>query len=302
VDRSAVYGISDDGKTIVGSIPGVSRNKPASWTRETGFVALESLSVPVDQGMATAASSDGSVIVGQANLPTNGGAFRWTATEGLVGLGLGDVSVAQDVSANGLVIVGRMHGPETEPLMHVFRWTTSAGVEDVATFGAGGEVTATNGDATAIVGGFSATSGSAFVPYLWTLNPGLVPLGSETGEAVGISFDGTKVGCFLTGSPSRAAVYTSTAGLSDLPLDGLTNVRLSAMSGDAELFAGSSSEGVWLWDAENGTRMFQETFEALGADLTGWTSISVNAISRDGRVLAGDGYRDNVYNTWLARL
>jgi hypothetical protein len=37
-------------------------------------------------------------------------------------------------------------------------------------------------------------------------------------------------------------------------------------------------------------------------DLTGWSLSAVNAISPDGRSLAGNGYHNGIFEAWMARL
>ena len=86
-----------------------------------------------DFSIAFAVSSDGSFIVGRASFTTSQEAFRWTNSEGLVGLGYvsteGDFisSTALDVSAGGSV-VGRS---QVNLASTAFIWDDTHGMRDL---------------------------------------------------------------------------------------------------------------------------------------------------------------------------
>jgi hypothetical protein len=295
--------MSSDGKVVTGSIPGPSQNVPARWTKETGFVALESLSEPVDGGWARAANADGSVIVGQVQLPSGGGAFRWTEDEGIISLELGAVSIAEDVSANGGVIVGTTNGSADA---HLFRWTSGTGAVDVATLGVNGEVVGTNAAGTVIVGSYQPDSGeSTRAPFRWTASS-LFQIGTDPGLAIDVSDDGTLTfGKFLDDATPFIYLLTgSMSGFTYPALEGLTGTYGGAMSGDARVIAGQSPEGIWIYDDVNGTRLLEDVLVALGADLGEWSLWDVASISLDGKILVGGAYRpsDQAPTGFIARL
>jgi uncharacterized membrane protein len=293
------WGISADGKVIAGAIPGTSRSVPARWTEATGFQALQSLGEPIDQGYAKAANADGTVLVGQANLASGGGAFRWTAATGVVALGLGPVSVANGVSSNGTAVVGRMYGTENPPQIHMYRWTAAAGAQDLMALGLNGLVNGVSADGTTIAGGYiPVAADNLYAPFRWTQTPGLIRLTNDTpGYAEAISLDGTTVVGTVKG-PFR---YTNTSGFAYMTLTGFTNAAAYAVSGNGSVVAGSASEGPWIWDATNGARSFVSVLTSLGANLTNWSSLTIKAISSDGKVMCGTGYRNNAWNSWIAR-
>jgi uncharacterized membrane protein len=293
-----VRGISADGRVVVGSIPGVTRDVPARWTEEKGFEALESLTEPVDIGDAWAASSDGSVIVGQASLASAGGAFRWTAQEGLVRLGLEPNSRAVGVSASGTTIVGHMLGSEASPLMHAFRWTKGAGVKDLVSLGAAGLTYGGNADGTAIVGSYSPTP-DEYPPFCWTQTPGLRRLANEDGVAYAISLDSTTI---VGSAGTTAFVFRNQSGFDYLPVSGFTNAAATAVNGDGSVIGGQSQEGSWIWDELNGSRPLTDILTDLGVDLSAWSIGGLSAISENGRVISGFGYKDGKFTAWLARL
>jgi probable HAF family extracellular repeat protein len=118
-DYSRAFGVSGNGTVIVGdsaSFSGSGRSEAFRWTQGSGMVGLGFL-VPPGQtrfSTATAVSSLGDVIVGQANTPTSPGvAFRWSSgvMTPLPDLPGGwESSYAYGVSSNGSVIVGWSDG------------------------------------------------------------------------------------------------------------------------------------------------------------------------------------------------
>jgi probable HAF family extracellular repeat protein len=118
--HSAATGISADGSVIVGTagdlwIPTDSDgdDEPSTYhaVRWTAWGGMRSLGwlAGFSYSEASAASADGSVIVGRSWDPAPGEAFRWTSATGMVGLGTlpgHEWSRATDVSADGFLIVG----------------------------------------------------------------------------------------------------------------------------------------------------------------------------------------------------
>jgi probable HAF family extracellular repeat protein len=139
---SAATGVSADGSVVVGYGDGSdSRRQAMRWTAATGMVGLGFLP-EADGGSARAVSADGSVAVGAnafESTPPNPfnttlQAFRWTAAEGMVGLG--DLpggrihSEAYDVSADGSVVVGYAE-IDRQSIMSItaaFIWTRETGM------------------------------------------------------------------------------------------------------------------------------------------------------------------------------
>ena len=113
------------------------REQSGLMMRTTAFISSE----------ATAVSADGLVVVGRGasprlpeitTIPVFGDpslmteAFRWTESSGLVGLGIrpgGDFSIANDVSADGSVIVGFGSGNSRHSALV---WTAANGWENIA--------------------------------------------------------------------------------------------------------------------------------------------------------------------------
>jgi uncharacterized membrane protein len=117
---SRAIGISGDNLVVVGEVgpPTGSDSEAFRWTQSGGMVGLGDLPGGIAQATATAASFDGSVIVGYGNTAVGIEAFIWDDTNGMrnlrevlendSGLDLTGwlLQVATDVSANGSKIVG----------------------------------------------------------------------------------------------------------------------------------------------------------------------------------------------------
>lgn len=131
---SKAYGVSADGSVIVGSSESAAGREAFRWTRAGGMVGLGDLAGGSHDSRALNISADGRVVVGRGSSAASAvdgqdeEAFRWTSTDGMVGLGDLDggtfSSVASDVSSDGGVVVGRANdGTST-----AFVWTELSGM------------------------------------------------------------------------------------------------------------------------------------------------------------------------------
>lgn len=106
------YGLSGNGTWVVGycSMPGGSEQRAFRWSAGTGTQYLGDLPGDLLYSSASAASHDGSVVVGGSYGSTGEQPFRWTAGGGMVGLGNFASPVpngsASACSGDGSVIVG----------------------------------------------------------------------------------------------------------------------------------------------------------------------------------------------------
>lgn len=262
----------------------------------TIFLPLGDLPGGTFHSIATAVSSDGSTVVGYGRTSTGEDtyeAFRWTASEGLVGLsGLGSPpdSRARSVSADGSLVV--LSGGDPWPVL----WTESGGLVEVP------DTTGTllaadpldiSSDGTTIVGVARSTAEPANQAFRWTEATGFEPLGwlpSTTHDSfmTGASADGSVLAgfSFHHGFDVEPMIWTEASGLDslgDVPggdpyalawgisEDGLTVV------GDAHI--GGASE-PWLWREDAG---FIRPDPLHGAGDSGW----FEAVSADGSVAVG---------------
>jgi probable HAF family extracellular repeat protein len=133
-NNSAAYGISADGSVIVGRSTSPYGSTAFRWTAQTG---MKPFSLPGDAMqfvLAYDVSADGSTAVGAggSNVDGRGQAVRWSADEGVVGLGRlhpdDAYSEARGVSADGRVIVGVNANPG---VAEAFVWTESMGMRSI---------------------------------------------------------------------------------------------------------------------------------------------------------------------------
>ena len=247
-------------------------------------------------------TTDGSVVVGLSWSSSTREAFRWTPTDGMVGLGdiPGDPvwSSGKAVSADGSVIVG--YGAHASGRHHAFRWTQAEGMVDLGDFPGGIDNSGAydvSGDGRVVVG--VGTPGYGSEAFRWTAEEAMVGLGYVPGYvtswAGGISSDSTTiVGSGDDGYGSREAFRWTAedgmVGLGDLP--GGTwplESRAVGVSADGGVIVGrgESSHGyeAMRWTAEDG-------MIALG-DLPGgdFDSNAVD-VAADGSLIVGRGTTD----------
>jgi probable HAF family extracellular repeat protein len=268
--RSTARDVSSDGSVIVGHSFSESYETEAfRWTAATGMVGLGVLPGGDQDGnpesLALAVSADGAVVVGQSDgeLAIEPGrvwtlAFRWTASTGMVALGLlpglpptaGKTSRANDVSGDGSVIVGSAAGGRA------FRWTAEEGMVDLGS-----------------------------VP-----NCAIPNQSPPQHDAFAISSDGKVIAGRVQNCSfgnTRSWSWTALGGFVLLP--GLHGP--SAISSDGSVIAGRDRDGAAaVWNARSGTRPFQDVLtREFGLDLSGWELTNINGVSDDGTVYVGSG-------------
>ena len=208
-DGSVVVGRSQDGAVGVSVHP----ERAFRWTQSTGMVSLGVLSGGFTSN-AMAVSGDGSIVVGNADVPGANRAFRWTQADGMVNLGVlnaGTNSLAYGVSSDGAVVVGQATDGAANNVNRAFRWTQSTGMQSVETWlRANGIRVAT--DITSSASGVSA-DGSVVVGQLAN-NLGFIARVSPTGSGL-ISLQ--DVSTSLSGNN---AASVQAASLGELVLNG----------------------------------------------------------------------------------
>lgn len=165
-----MIGASVDGRVLAGQT-----TKPRNVARWEDGV-LTALGTLGDYPSSPAAMSpDGRVIIGQSKSPNGNEAFRWTASEGMVGLG--DLagwefySAATGVSADGSVVVGR---GMAEAGFEAFLWTAATGMVGLGDL-AGGDyfsmATSVSADGS-LIAGFSSTV-NGYEAFVWDAANGM---------------------------------------------------------------------------------------------------------------------------------
>ncbi len=162
----------------------------------------------------------------------------------------GGSAVALGVSGNGSVVVGGQSG-------QAFRWTQATGTQGLGFpigLGTGRSVaTAISADGSVIVGSSTLPLPE---PFRWTQATGVVLLGAFEGSTNGVAQAVSADGSTIVGFYSVAEAHGSQA---------------------------------FIWTAAGGVQSLSDVLTRDGIDLTGWTLDSANAISADGKTIAGAG-------------
>jgi probable HAF family extracellular repeat protein len=201
-ETSIAYGVSADGKIIVGTQGKIAFR----WTSEEGVMLLGDLPGGQQRSTALAISSDGNVIVGCGNTNDGTEAFRWTARDGMQGLGElaggSYFSAAEGVSRDGSVVVGTAKSANGA---EAFRWTADEGLTALGDLPEGefsSGANAVSGNGAVVVGRASGPAGPD--AFLWTAQQkmrsltalvGSVPsaVGWQLTEARDVSDDGSVI-------------------------------------------------------------------------------------------------------------
>lgn len=267
---TSIVRVSADGEVIAGTpwIGGRAYRGTSSGERQL-LGALTETSTSYAFGI----SADGSVIVGGSYATEFGQAFRWTTTNGMIGLGDlpggSDLSTAWGVSGDGSVVVGWGNSGGQE----AFRWTSDGGMiglGDLTGHGFDSAATATSFDGSVVVG-WSMTAPGRERPeaFRWTNDGGMVGLGDLPGG----------------GHESYA---------NDVSADGSVVVGWSHSESGTEAF---------IWDATHQMRRLSDVLTDAGVDLAGWTLREATALSADATTIVGHGVNPlGQTEAWLARI
>jgi len=227
-------------------------------------------------------------------------------------IGLGDLagggftSVANDVSADGLIVVGSSESAASSASLEAFRWTQGGGMIGLGDFPGGAFRSFAEGissDGSVIVGCSQSTASSAATTFCeafrWTQGGGLVALGDLAGGdfnsvALGTSADGSViVGRGTTDSGSEAFRWTQGGGMIGLgDLAGGTFSSLArATSSDGSVVVGDgttdSGSEAFIWDSANGMQNLNTVMTNAGVNLGGFTLVMADDISSDGCLIVG---------------
>ena len=321
---SRAYGVSADGSVIVGQGVSASGHEAFRWKINEGMVGLGDLPGGSFMSIAYGASADGSVIVGGGTVASTSThsigilrAFRWTASLGMVSMGVGE-STAFGVSQDGSVIVGANYSSSygTQPV----RWTNGDDMAILTNYLVSGMYArAVSANGSVIVGG-GHEDPPLHAAFRWTSSQGLIGLGSLNGSnfdtnARAISADGAVVaGDSSAYGYQKAFRWTQNDGmaaLGDLPGEFLAS-EANGVSANGSIIIGraqSSIESVpFIWDSNNGMRVLQEVLQELlsptdRCDLDEWRLINATAISADGQTVVGYGVNPSGNSeAWVAYL
>lgn len=295
--ESHAYGISGDGKTVVGLSLSLSGAEAFKWTG--GVISpLGDLPDGDFESNALGASYDGSIIVGTGHDAGGERAVVWVdglpiALDGLPGALFGG---AEDVSGDGTVIVGWSHSSAGEQAVLWHNGVVLA-LDDLSTTAFTSRAQAVSADGQ-VVAGWRSPGPFSFEAFVWTggtmTGLGFLFGGSES-QAFGISPDGQYICGYSLNDGLEAAVWHNgtVAGLGFMP--GGSYSQALDMSADGSVVVGagdSSSVGAeaFIWDARHGIRPLRQVLvDNYGLNLDGWMLEEAHAISDDGRTVAGTG-------------
>lgn len=309
---SEAWGVSADGSVVVGfgcCYPDdtITYYEAFRWTLKGGMKGLGILDYA--QTYARGVNADGSVVVGGASnlFLDQSQAFRWTATGGMVGLG--DLpggflrSVAEDVSDNGLIVVGAGNTTTDWPGPNqAFRWTAQTGMVGLG-YLPGGDYsygTAISGNGSVIVGQASSPTGNR--AFRWSASTGMLTLGGggnvSPTRANDTNFDGTViVGAGSSAIGSQAFRWTAKTGALGLGiLAGDVRSSAYAVNADGSTVVGASTGAdptydsqAFVWTKQTGMRSVADVLTTGGVNLGAWQLREATAVSAKGNILVGNG-------------
>ena len=292
VDDSVAYGVSADGRFIVGTEFTSGNQYAFKYSDATGMVNLGTLGG--NQSHAKAVSADGKVVVGFAALSSNHThAFKHTDATGMVDLGTlsGEgMSEATGVSADGAVVVG--YSSATNSYYRAFKHTDAKGMIDLGTLKADNSgvsfATAVSANGSIVVGYANIDSSTGLKhAFKHTDASGMIDLGTlggQTSLAFGISADGhVVVGTAQTATgDTQAFKYSDTTGM----------VGLGSWGGPSFAYGASADGRVVVGTAATATgdpHAFRHTDASGMVDLgtLGGGTSSATGVSADGNVVVG---------------
>lgn len=292
-ESASVGNMSRNGTTIVGSGTLQSGASGSIVWPDRGDGML------IDEGPsnATGVSNDGSLVVGLRDRRP----YIYSITEGVVEVPSIEgqfFNTSPRVSAVGSTVVGGS-------IDGAYRWTPSRGTEFLDPPGIWDESAATAVSADgSIIAGFGETDDlSTRQAWTWSESGGFRVLASPGDTITNMTPNAeTLVGRGLDGAfrytvstRQRVALdgFGAFAFANGISADGGITVGLAADPGQADPIFAFGVATMWFGDDPTPVRL-QEYLEDRGVDLGGWWLQRIEAISDDGRVLAGTGYDENL--------
>ena len=278
--KSQPGGVSRDGRVVVGTATDASGMTQAfRWTQETGIMAIADNNSDVSD-----VSADGLVIVGDVGKS----AFRWTEATGAVVLPLLPGSrecMADHVSADGTVILGRCQDPTTGLTTIIPRWDATG----VSRLQVSGFPSVLSVDAN-VVAGDETDANYNSQAFRWDRQAGATLLGFPPGDKQSRVNDMSSDGSVVIGrADAEAFRWTTTAGMVGLghlgPTDGFSEAK--CITEDGTTIAGSSGSSGVLWNAVSGWSRVSDAAVAAGSDLKGWLP-SDACVSKNGTSVYGN--------------
>jgi uncharacterized membrane protein len=303
-----VEDISADGLVIIGK----SGTESFLWTLATGMAPISG----IPSGRVVAVSGDGSVITGRSYDPSSELSSSWRrSAQGDVafleeGLPPGSESHSEGISADGTVIAGTFGD-----MGGLFRWTEGTGlvVLDPPSLFHMSAAFGISADGSTVFG-FGVDDMGAW-PVMWTQSRGVSsPERLVGGEVWGIASASSSDGSVIAGTEKWGGTdpqifrHTEAEGVTalsdlganppeDFPRFDTSNTEDTDGLGNTIVGWGTyytaprvSTDRAFVWSRLGGMRLLEDVLmNDHQLDLTGWTLTQAEAISDDGRTIAGDG-------------
>ncbi len=302
---SGVTAVSANGGAAVGTASNAAGDRQAlRWQAASGVSAIGFLPGGTSStAAAVSANGDRVLVSGNVNIGgVRGSAMSvWSLAEGfriVDPLWSSTLCSASGLSGDGSVVVGvcLLFGNTA------FRWTSASGTVALRQFGGGSNMQSAalgisrNGGTVVGVGHPMLTGAVAWAADGSATVLGKLPNHAES-RAEAVSDDGqVVVGTSVDdGNVPHAFRWTASTGITSLGEgNGVTGSRARAVSGNGTLVAGcgatAAGDVAVLWDAGHGMRTLADALLSdHGTVVANWTLKCINAMSADGRVLAGDG-------------
>jgi probable HAF family extracellular repeat protein len=301
--------ISGDGLTIVGyawvcrdgtmTCTSSDKTEAFRWTAANKYLVLGDLGSSIGS-MALATSVNGSVIVGNAPKGQNSfGAFRWTATTGMVALPVA-VLYGNGVTGDGNMVVGEDNWWKISGKVGTFG-PFPGNPDQTEAFGVTGTEAAPIAVGAALKG--SDANGATVHAFRWTPSGGLQDLGLTTGSesiAVGISANGSVIVGEARDARGfwRAFRWTASTGMEDIGTLGGPESVAYAANHDGSVIVGTSltsglsdSNDAFIWTAKSGIQSLRGVLQAQGVHTAdAWVQVtSAAGVSANGAVITGFG-------------
>lgn len=324
---STAHGVSGNGSVVIGTSTNATGFAAFRWTADGSMSELGHIlgnNSATSDSEALGISANGLVIVGyeaQSALPFVVEAFRWTASEGMQGLGFLPgaapvISWANAANADGSVIVGASNNVLNDT--EAFRWT-SAGMVGLGYLGTNlgySEAKGVSADASIVVGMSENTAGG-FEAFRWS-SGSMLGLGhltnvpTHTSQANAISADGAVIvgKSNSTGGEQEAFRWTSSAGMVGLGLlPGKVSSFAQAVNADGSVVVGHSSLAgdtnaqAFRWTSSDGMKSVKGWLTDNGVAVASTVSLKkANGVSDDGSVVVGSGDFGRGDEAFIARI
>jgi len=291
--------ISPDGRIVLGSSE-ASFSSPLHAFRSVDGGALQYIPEPSTLTPQNGCHADAVNSAGEVLLTCEGfSQFLYTTAGGAVALDVPANSVVSDISANGSVLVGRTN---TLGLRKAGSASLTLGPLEP---GGSTDFSRTNADGSAVVGVDTSPS-TIPVAVLWTTSAGLVTLSplkvGDYSSARDVSADGKVIVGSSTDPNTGALTAIKWSVASPLPTS-LGPGDTTCVNRDGTVIAGSDGKysTAMIWN--NSGAHVVRTLLSASPDLTpDWTLNSVQAISDDGKCIAGIGTHGTHTEGWVAHL